>query len=72
MNDKIVFLSKKAEQEWNSPRKLEEYDESTILLWKQRAADYEWMFLEQKEICEGYREIIEGLEKEIQDLKLKK
>ena len=36
---------------------------------KQRASDYEWMFLEQKDIAAGYRKLIEELKKEIAELR---
>lgn len=99
--EKMVFLSKEAEEEWNnaSPaiRKQAEYllnqnakevqwkiqqemeakmmeqgDNKCIEFWRRKAADYEWMFLEQKDIAEGYRKIIEELQQELKDLKIKK
>ena len=38
---------------------------------KQKASDYEWMFLEQKDIAAGYREHIQMLKKELEELRLK-
>lgn len=99
--DKMVFLSKKAEEEWNnmspSVRKtaehllnqsvketqwkiqqemeakmMEQGDNHCIEFWRRKAADYEWMFLEQRDIADGYRKIIEEMEQQIKDLKSKK
>ena len=36
---------------------------------KQRASDYEWMYLEQKDICDGYRKLIEELKKEMAEMR---
>lgn len=36
---------------------------------KQKASDYEWMFLEQRDIAAGYRKMIEELKKEINELR---
>lgn len=40
--------------------------------WKEEAKRYEWMFLEQKEMCDGYREVIQELEQHIRALQLNK
>lgn len=101
MYEKIVFLSKEAEEEWNNApegvkklrdkllkqnieetqwkiqqemeaKMIEAGDNRCIEFWRQKAADYEWMFLEQKSLCDGYRKIIEELQQQIIDLKLKK
>lgn len=40
--------------------------------WKTRAKDYELMFLEQQEICQGYREIIEEKDNIISQLRSNK
>ena len=38
--------------------------------WRQKCHDYEWMYKEQKDICDGYRKIIEELKSEMKDLKI--
>jgi len=45
--------------------------ENTLLMWKNRAFDYEWMFLEQKDICQGYRKMVEELKKELAECREK-
>lgn len=39
--------------------------------WKKRSEDYEWMYKEQKYICDGYREITEEYLKRVKEKDIK-
>ena len=43
-----------------------------IEYWRNKAHDYEWMFKEQRDICSGYREIIEKLHDDLAKLHIEK
>ena len=42
-----------------------------IEFWRHKANDYEWMWKEQKDICDGYRRINEEKLIEIKDMNIK-
>jgi hypothetical protein len=43
-----------------------------IEYWRNKALDYEWMFKEQRNICNGYKEIIEELNIQIKKFNIEK
>lgn len=72
-----IFQQNIAETQWKieqemEAKMLEQGDNHCIEFWRRKAADYEWLFIEQRDISAGYRKIIEELREEIKGLKLKK
>ncbi len=46
--------------------------ENNIEFWKRQSMSYKWLYEEQKEIADAFRKIIEELQQELKDIKLKK
>ncbi len=40
--------------------------------WQNKCDEYEWLYLEQKEICKHYRQIVHEKEEKIKELESKK
>lgn len=69
LNETIVDMQMRLKNELDQ-KLINERDKHTVESWKKQAELYEWLYLQQKEIAQGYRQIIEEQEKIINNLKL--
>lgn len=71
LQQNLAETQAKIQQEMEA-KAMQTQENHCIEFWRRQTADYQWLYQEQKDICDGYRKIIMELKEEIEKLKLKK